>query len=255
MIDLNGWKYVGRKISDEFHSAVLTIAEYIEDPLKVAEKTWPAIQKDLAMILNVKTGQVRTLKSCMEEVGILKIGSLNQWDIPSPDEIYTKDGIDIINTLKAEKILKMNPTTQNMNDIHEMDKARRLLYLKALAKSTLRDDNNVLHPLRALLKSLKKYEVLDFWEWYMINSIIRNDNNLNEEERLDKMIFAYRNGKIPFEDLNIKSQKLSHSYILGNYEYTGIVIRKTVKDNGGRPFKFEVSMNPDMMSIINEIMK
>ena len=249
-MDLHGWKYVGRKISPEFHKSVVVFDEFFRDSFKVANRTWPAIQKDLAQILCVAPGQIRTIKSLMEEVGILRKGSLNMKEVPSISNIYTQDGKNIIDLLKTKIILQKKQKLQDTDNISKIDQVIRLLYLKAMGRVVIIDTTNRLHPLRATLKALLKYRSLDKIEWYLLNTIVKNDDNFAEEELLSEKIKLYRDGQLNISQLNIKSQALSHSYILGNYEYTGIIKKQKLDDENKM---FLILPNQNMKKYIDEI--
>ena len=123
-MDLYGWNYSGRKISPEFHKIVLVMDDFFNDPYKVGNKTWPALQRDLGNILHVQPGQIRTIKVLMEELGILKCGSLNKQDVPLPENIYTNDGQVVMKVLRSQAILSQNLTEQNIKDIISRGKVR-----------------------------------------------------------------------------------------------------------------------------------
>ena len=64
---LHGWKYKGRIVSEQLHEQFLEIINYLDDPNFIAHQDWPTVQKLIAEKLNVKPGQIRTIKRVLEE--------------------------------------------------------------------------------------------------------------------------------------------------------------------------------------------
>ena len=246
---LSGWKYEGRKIADKLHEQMLDIIEILNDPSKVAGQQWPALQKYIAKELGVEPGQVRTIKRMMEEFGIVKKGALNAHDVPSADRIYTENGHTLVELLATEKLMRQNMTSDNLELLKEINSIYKLYYQKVLTSYTYNIDGEILHPLRATLKALKKYQYLSYWEWYILNTVIRNDDAVDEEEKLDELIKQYRTGQIRFKDSDIVENKLSHSYVLGNFEYAGLVCVEGSKTN------LKITLNNASIDVINEIVK
>ena len=245
---LNGWKYEGRKISEQLHEQILLIIDIIKDPLIVGNKTWPALQPYIAKKLGIAPGQVRTIKRMMEEFGILKKGSLNAKEIPSIDA-FTDSGLTLINLFQAEKLMIEQNAIQNRATLNEIKGIYKLYYQKVLANYCYINDNVKLHPLKATLKALDKYGYLDYWEWYILNTFIQSDDNSEEESKFDEIIKSYRNGTVHFSPEDIKENKLSHSYVLGNFEFAGLV-----KVDGSK-YKLKITLNENEREIINSIIE
>ncbi len=55
-MNLSGWKYEGRKISDKLHEQMLDIMAVLNDEKQAAGKNWPALQKDISSRLGIATG-------------------------------------------------------------------------------------------------------------------------------------------------------------------------------------------------------
>lgn len=246
---LSGWKYEGRKIADKLHEQMLEIIEILNDSSKVAGRNWPALQKYISVELGVATGQVRTIKRMMEEFGILKRGALNAYDVPNPAEIYTEQGHTLVELLATEKLMRENPTKDNMELIKEIKQIYQLYYQKVLTAYCYNESGEVLHPLRATLKALDKYKSLNYFEWYLLNTIIRNDDNLEEEQEFDSLIKQYRSHNLQLKDTDIKENQLSHSYVLGNFEYAGLIIVE------GSKLTLKITLNEAYRDVINEIIK
>ncbi len=246
---LRGWKYEGRKISDKLHEQMLDIIAVLNDEKQVAGRKWPALQKDISDKLGIATGQVRTIKRMMEAFGILKEGSLNSYKIPNAKDIYAENGRTLVELLETEKLMRENQEANDEELMKEIKSIYRLYYQQVLVNYTYNEDGKILHPLRAALKALKKYEYLNYWEWYLLNTVIRSDDNLEEEAELDRLITAYRAGQIKFMSGDIIENKLSHSYVLGNFEYAGFVCVSGSKES------IRIILNKEAQEIIDEITK
>lgn len=248
-MNLSGWKYEGRKISDKLHEQMLDIMAVLNDEEQAAGKNWPALQKDISSRLGIATGQVRTIKRMMEEFGILKKGVLNANKVPNAKEIYAENGRTLVELLETEKLMRENQTAGNAELMKEIKSIYRLYYQQMLVDYSYKGNGKVLHPLRATLKALKKYGQLNYWEWYLLNTVICSDDNAKEEAELDKLITAYRSGALKFKSGDVIENMLSHSYVLGNFEYAGFVCVRGSKEN------IRITLNKDAQEIIDEITK
>lgn len=246
---LCGWKYEGRKIADKLHEQMLGIVEILNDKSKVAGRNWPALQKYISAEMGIEPGQVRTIKRMMEEFGIIKKGALNACEVPEPNNIYTKNGHTFVELLATEKLMRQNLTSDNLETINEIKEIYKLYYQKVLVEYCYNDGEDILHPLRATLKALKKYYYLNYWEWYILNTVVKHDDNATEEAELDRLIIEYRSGRLCFKETDIIENMLSHSYVLGNFEYAGFVCVE------GRKTNLKITLNKDEMKIIEEIIK
>lgn len=228
---------------------MLEIIEFLNDSNKVAGRKWPALQKYISSELGVATGQVRTIKRMMEEFGILKRGALNANDVPNPKGIYTEQGHTLVELLATEKLMRENPSKDNIELIKEIKQIYQLYYQKVLTAYCYNEPGDVLHPLRATLKTLNKYGSLNYWEWYLLNTVIGNDDCAEEEQEFDSLLKEYRSGQLRFKDTDIKENQLSHSYVLGNFEYAGLI------NVEGSKYTLEITLNETYRDIINEIIK
>lgn len=247
-MQLSGWKYEGRKISDKLHEQMLVIVDVLNDPSKVRNKNWPELQKYIAGELGITTGQVRTIKRMMEELDIIKRRVLNARSIPDAAEIYTDNGKTFVELMAAEKLMKQKLNADNRETVQEIRKIYRLYYQKVLSAYTYNQNGLVLHPLRATLKAVRKFGCLNYWEWYLLNTIIQSDDNETEESELERNITLYREGKLKFRETDICENQLSHSYVLGNYVYAGLICVK------GSKYSIKITINPEYDEIINEIL-
>ena len=246
---LRGWKYEGRKIADKLHEQILGIVEILNDPAQVGDKKWPDMQKYISRELGIATGQVRTIKRMMEEFDIVKKGSLNALEVPTPENIYTENGKTLLELMATEKLMRENPNKDNMEIVKEISDIYKLYYQKVLAAYAYNEDGEILHPLRATLKALKKHNHLNYWEWYILNTDIHEDDNAEQEAEFDQHINDFRTGKLRFSSNDLIENVLSHSYVLGNFEYAGLVCVEGSKPN------LKITINPAANEIIEEIIK
>lgn len=246
-MELKGWKYEGRKISDKLHEQILVIVEIINDPVQVGEMKWPELQSYISLKLGVATGQVRTIKRMMEEFGIVEKGSLNAKDVPNHN-VFTENGKFLIDLIKTENLMYKTKHS-DVKSIEEIKEVYKLYYQKVLNEYTYSDGIKVLHPLRATLKALDKYDYLEYWEWYLLNTFINDDDNPDEENKLDFYITEFRSGKIKFTEDDIVENKLSHSYVLGNFVYCGLV------NISGKKTNLLITSNKKYGDTIQEIIK
>lgn len=250
-MNLSGWKYEGRIISDNLQHQIMEIIKILNDPEKVQNRTWGgSLQKFIGNQIGISDGQVRTIKRMMEEFDILKPSALNRRTVPDKSNIYSENGEVFIRLFESEELLKQKPSKDSYEQIERIKEIYKLFYLKILVKYTIRDkDGNEFHPAVILLKALKKYEYLTYWEWYLLNTIITSDNNPEEEQEFDKYITDIRNGALKASDLKITENVLSHSYILGNFAYVGLIKVEGKKEN------MKITINEKNKHIIDEILR
>lgn len=75
------------------------------------------------------------------------------------------------------------------------------------------NDDRRLHPLRATVLALEQYKRLDKWEWYLLNTCIRHDNDENEVEQFNMYMEKYRAGLLSFTMENVVEKPKGHQYI------------------------------------------
>jgi len=242
---LCGWPYEGRVISEQLHKQMLKIVEIICDPMIVGSRTWPQLQPYIAAELGTATGQVRTIKRMMEELQILRRGALNASTIPS-EEALTKSGKTLVELMETEELMISQGAYENRDSISSIQDIYKLYYQKALANYTINLDGHIIHPLKVTLRAIKKYGSISFWEWYLLNTLVRSDN----EEDFEKFVSAMgdiEKGKLKKSSFELVENQLSHSYILKNFAFAGLVILE------GKKFELTVYPNPKEQEIIDAI--
>lgn len=224
-MNLYGWKYEGRTISDKLQAQIMGIVKFLNNPSKVSNRRWgKQLQIAIGDNLGISDGQVRTIKRMMEEFDILKRGSLNRNDIPKREDIYSSNGEFLIKLFENEELLRQSNNPNILEELEKLEEIYKLSYLKILAKYTIStEDGKSFRPALVLLNALIKFGHLTYWEWYLLNTIVMDENNLIQVEEFDKNIIAFRNGDLKVENLVVKGNVLSHSYILNNFKYVGLI--------------------------------
>lgn len=174
---------------------------------------------------------------------------LNAQKVPKPENIFTENGRTLVELIATEKLMRENLNKDNLETIKEIKEIYRLYYQKVLASYTYNDENGILHPLRATLKAVKKYGYLNYWEWYILNTVIKSDDDPEQEAELDRCIKEYRSGTLRLKESDIGENQLSHSYVLGNFEYAGLIDVKGSKPN------LKITINREAQEIVDEIIR
>lgn len=245
-MELYGWKYEGRKISELLQEQMLHIIECINDPSFVASRSWPELQSVIAEQMGIQPGQIRTIKRVMEEFNILKKGVLNSKCVPDYT-VFTENGMTLIELFQTEKLMKKHPTKENLNTLKDIKEIYKLYYQKVLNEYCYNNEGVILHPLKATLKTMRKHRFLDYWEWYLLNTIIQEDNNQEQEKELDECIDKYRKGLLNFNKNDVKENQLSHSYILGNFEFANLI------EIEGSKYSLKATINEEEREIVDSI--
>lgn len=225
---LAGWDYVGRNIDDSLHFQFRVIIDCLSDSNFVNGRSWgKEIQEELAARLGTSPGQIRTIKRVCEDLGLINKGSLNGTKIPSHNSIITKAG-DIVH-----KANKLEQICEGIVDVRKREKALRHIkglyeegYVMALVNYYYTFPANPpahLHPLRATLKALNKYRSLDKWEWYLLNTVIRADDNPDMEDLLDQHITEYRRGDLQLSMSDVIEKPKGHQYLPQFFQYADLV--------------------------------
>ena len=242
---LYGWPYEGRVISEQLHKQMLSIVEIICDPMIVGSRTWPQLQPYIATELGIATGQVRTIKRMMEELQILRRGALNASTIPSADAL-TKSGQTLVELMETEELMVSQGAYENRDSISSIQDIYKLYYQKALANYTINMNGQLLHPLKVTLRAIKQYGSISFWEWYLLNTLVRSDS----EEDYEKFVSAMSDieaGRLKKSSFELVENQLSHSYILKNFAFAGLVELK------GKKYELTAYANPQEKEIIDAI--
>ena len=228
-MDLKGWDYTGRNIGPDLHKQFRLMINCLSSPQFTNHQTWGnPIQDELAKQMGMSSaGAVRTVKKISENFGLINKAVFTSRAEIIPDQILTERG----------KIVYQAATLEfqvNCSDEYDENRKKRILvYIKKLYEEAYCDalkqyyfempNGKRLMPLRATLKALNKYRTLDKWEWYLLNTIISEDDNTSEEETLDEHISKYRDGLLSFSMRNVVEKPKGHQYTPQYFEFAGLV--------------------------------
>ena len=227
-MNLRGWDYTGRNIGPELHRQFRIMIDCLSDTNFVKHRAWGnPIQDDLAAKMGVSSsGAIRTIKKLYEDFGFIKKDALNSRDEISSTNLLTKRGHYIYYLANLEKNIA---GSKELDDKQKEESLKRVknLYEEAYCDVLkeyhyTNEDGSFLMPLRATIRATQKYGRLDKWEWYLMNTIIRHDDNASEEERLEEYINRYRAGEFDFSMKNVVEKPKGHQYIPQYFEYAGL---------------------------------
>ena len=226
---LRGWDYTGRNIGPELHKQFKIMVDCLSDASFVLEQTWGnPLQEKLAKKIGVSSsGAVRTVKKMCDNFGFFLPNSISSKEAINSSKILSKRGAIVYQAATLEMQIT------NSFEFDENTKNKALLEVKSLYEEAYCDaliyyhfknsDGTYFYPLSATIKALRKYKKLDKWEWYLLNTLIRHNNNSNEEEMLDKCIKEYRDGKCSFSMKDVIEKPKGHQYTPQYFEFAGLI--------------------------------
>jgi len=257
-MQLAGWDYVGRNIDESLHTQFRMIVECLSDASFVKGRVWSSrdLQEDLAQKLGNSDGQIRTLKRVFEDLGLVKKGSLNRTNVLERSKFMSSIGEKVYYASCLEKELNKIP------DKNKKESARNHIkglyeegYCIAMANYFYESPDKCmrLHPLRATLKALQKYGSMDKWEWYLLNTDIREDDNTNQENLLNQHIKEYRNGVLTFSMKDVIRKPKGHQYLPQFLQFAGLVNLQNgrywrISDNGRRADFKSMILSPTFLT-------
>lgn len=228
-MDLRGWDYTGRNIGPEFHRQFRLMIYYLQISEFVKHRKWGnTLQEELVPKMGMSSaGAVRTVKKVSENLGLIRRECFSSRGDLIADKLLTDRGLLIYNAATLENQVVADPS------IDEDTKQKVELQIKTLYEEAYCDalmnyyftnsDGTHLCPLRATLKALQKYSKLDKWEWYMLNTFIRHDDNVDEEAALNESILKYREGAYTFTMKNVIEKPKGHQYTPQHFEFAGLL--------------------------------
>lgn len=227
-MDLRGWDYTGRNIGPELHRQFRIMIDCLADNSFVNHRTWGnSIQDDLAERIGVaSSGVIRTIKRIFENFGLINTDALNTRVEIDSQKLLTKRGQLVYYLANLEKSIS---ESKDLDDQHKEASAKKIknLYEEAYCDALKgyyydNGDGTYLMPLRATLRAVEKYGTMDKWEWYLMNTFIRHDDDPDEEAQLEEYIKKYRSGQYQFDMRNVVEKPKGHQYIPQYFEYAGI---------------------------------
>ncbi|NTZ20986.1 hypothetical protein EXW96_26735 [Paenibacillus sp. JMULE4] len=235
-MDLKGWDYQGRNIDTKLLNQFKGLADFISNEKLVNNRTWgKELQNDIADAIGIsgenRSGAVRTIKSVLEHLGFINYNSLSERKIPTFESVISPLGQDLLTLISVENDLNSleedDPKGQaEIKALYQDFYARSLLefyFPFGVRKKEPAGKNKPLHPLRATIKALKKFGYLNKWEWYLLNTIIDEDDNLEKETELENAIKDYRDGIVNYSMQSIKLNPKGHQYFPQYLGLSGLV--------------------------------
>lgn len=218
-MDLRGWDYTGRNIGPDLHRQFRIMIECLSDKSFTNHASWGnLIQDQLAAKMNVSSsGAVRTVKRVCVNFGLIVKDSFSSKNEIRSDNLLTPRGQLVYLAVRLER--QISESTNYSEETKKQAYAQiKNLYEEAYCNALeyyhfTNSDGTKLHPLRATLKALQKYGKLDKWEWYLLNTFVRHDDNVTEEQVLDFYIKKYRDGEMEFTMSNVIEKPKGHQYI------------------------------------------
>ena len=229
---LKGYNYKGRKPAPELHEQIYQMVILLQDSEFVCERKWGVeLQTALGKELGVEPGQIRTIKAMMCQLGVISDSTLNRSKVVDCKNILTKNGEVFILMCKLQQDVKsLAPDDPNKSkltrDLHEL---YRCYYCGVACDYYYpegpRGEGGKLHLLRTMLKVLRKYKQLDYWELYLVMTLITTDDNAEEYDELDEAIRNKRLGNVVYKknDDSPQVNKLAHTYLLAYLEIAGFI--------------------------------
>lgn len=228
-MELRGWDYTGRNIGPDLHRQFRIMIDCLSDASFTNHSTWKnPVQDRLAEQMQVSSsGAVRTVKKVCMNFGLLNEGSFRSRKEIDTRNLLTARGQLVYQAAKLEQQVgaATNYDAATKKQVYaQINNLYEEAYCDALRYYYLKNsDGTKLHPLRATLRALQKYNRLDKWEWYLLNTCVRHDDDERDEATLDDLIKGYRSGKFEFSMNDVVEKSKGHQYIPQYFEFAGLL--------------------------------
>ncbi len=227
-MNLKGWDYTGRNIGPDFHKQFRLMIVCLSEPSFTNHCSWGNdIQDRLAGEMHMTSaGAVRTVKRMCSNFGLLNEEAFSSRDEIINNDLLTTRGKLIFNAATLEQQVEVSQDFDDLTKERVYSQIKKLYeeaYCEALKYYYFtNNDGSFLHPLRATLRAVKKYGNLDKWEWYLLNTYIRHDDDYEEEKTLEEYIQRYREGEFHFSMNNVVEKPKGHQYTPQYFEFAGL---------------------------------
>lgn len=260
-LELKGWEYTGRNLENALLENFYQLAKLFEDPTYYSGQKWnKQFQLKVANDLQLNSdGAVRTLKSILEKLGFIEMNFLNKTMHDSKLPLLTKLGETLLNIMDLDKLIahqkrEASITKENATIIQtNLEHLYIAFYQKFLLQYFFPNGGHgrgtqPLHPLRAALKAIRKYDGLDKNEWYLLNTLITKDDNSDDERELEIQISNYRNKKLVLSMDMVSEGKKGHQYFPQYLEIANLV--NLAKERNGWNQITENTLEKDLIDSI-----
>lgn len=227
-MDLRGWDYTGRNIAPELHRQYRKMCQLLAFDTFVNHQKWGnPLQEQLAKQIGTSSGVIRTIKKMFVDFGFFNTDVINNHTELYGQKFLTKRGEVLFNVTKLEEQLQESSGYDEKTKEIIYKQIKNLyeeIYCEALIHSYKKNnDGTYFSPLRATLLTLSRYTKMDKWEWYLMNTFIRHDDNIEEQKNLDEAIQAYRQSVLSFSMENVVEKPKGHQYTPQHYDFAGLV--------------------------------
>lgn len=230
-LKLMGWQNTGRNWDESLIVQTVRTIELLQDEGFVQGEPWGHdLQYRLASAIGSNSdGTIRTITTMMRQMGVLAPGALRPRQVVSSSSLLSTTGRVLF------RVLQMSLAAKNLSDSSLRDKleqplqdVQRALFARAMlnhffpsgARGT---GNRPLHPLRAVMKALRRFGYLDRMEWYLLNTYIVEDDNAEHEEQLASAIFRKRSRQLSLSMDNVVKNQKGHQYLPQQLQAAGFV--------------------------------
>ncbi len=227
---LIGWDYTGRNISYELHLQIYKLVNTLSDKDFVGNLTWGTeLQTKLLKPVGItSSGILRTVKKICDNFGFFDIHYINGNTIPDGTKILTSLGKKLYHVIDLEKKIKESVDLSPQDFDKAIEQIKILyeeIYCEGLLQYKIKNlDGTSFSPLKITLLALQKYQTLDKWEWYLLNTLVRHENNEEEEKQFNIYLNQYRQKKISFTMNDVVEKPKGHQYLPQYFNFAGLAI-------------------------------
>lgn len=228
-MNLRGWDYTGRNIGPDLHRQFRIMVDCLSDRTFVNHSTWGnPIQDKLAEKMKMSSsGAVRTVKKMCVNFGFFTDGALSSRSEIDTENLLSARGQLVYQAATLEEQIELSNSLDSQSKKHALVQVKSLYeeaYCDALKNYYIENsDGTRLCPLRATLRALQRYRKMDKWEWYLLNTFVRRDDDEDAEEELAAYIEKYRRGEMSFSMQNVVEKPKGHQYTPQYFEYAGLL--------------------------------
>lgn len=221
-MELNGWSNPGRTIGDYIHDQILKVARYLQNQAGAGAIWDKRFKAEMSNALKETESAIRMVTPFMQGNNILFPGALKANAQLNPNHLLTVHGEILVGLINIEKIAKETGLEPELYE--PISKMYRAIYARGFLYRYARKPR--VHVARAIFRALERHRYLEQDnEWFLLMTIITEDDNSDQEAALAKAITDYRAGKITINKDEAKN-KNGPQYWRQQLEYTGLI--KTV---------------------------
>lgn len=228
-MELKGWNSQGRNIETKLHEQFFDMINILNNKDFTKNKNFTELKTDLGQALGISEGQLGTIKTVIEALGLVNTRMLERYNTNFEKNALLTDLGKVLHSLIAieNEVTSLPTGTIPPNIKRALYDMYRGFYSEAMIYYYFptggRKDSNPLHPGRAIMKQLRNFQSLDFFEFYLLCTHIYEDDNITQEEKFRRDIAEYRSGKLRFNKSNITEYVKGHQYLPQWMEMGGLI--------------------------------